>query len=63
MEYNELVQKNQDGFIGDLEFLLAQEDLAQEYQQDMKTTHQAITNETAREWLLQYENKHLYNNG
>ena len=34
MDYDELVQKNIAGEISDLEFLLAQEELAQAYQED-----------------------------
>ena len=37
MDYNELVQKRQEGVIDDLEFLLAQKDLAEIYLEDMKS--------------------------
>lgn len=60
MDYDELVQKNIAGEISDLEFLLAQEELAQAYQEEMATKHQEINNQTARQWLLDYENRNLY---
>ena len=58
MDYDELVQKNIAGEISDLEFLLAQE--AQAYQEEMAAKHQEINNQTARQWLLDYENRNLY---
>ncbi len=54
MDYDELVQKNIAGEISDLEFLLAQEELA------LATKQQETNNQTAREWLLDYENRNLY---
>ena len=60
MDYDELVQKNIAGEISDLEFLLAQEELAQAYQEEMAAKQQETTNQTAREWLLDYENRNLY---
>ena len=60
MDYDELVQKNIAGEISDLEFLLAQEELAQAYQEEMTAKHQETNNQTAREWLLDYENRNLY---
>lgn len=60
MDYDELVQKNIAGEISDLEFLLAQEELAQAYQEEMATKQQETNNQTAREWLLDYENRNLY---
>ena len=60
MEYDELVQKNIAGEISDLEFLLAQEELAQAYQEVMAAKQQETNNQTAREWLLDYENRNLY---
>lgn len=60
MDYNELVQKNIAGEISDLEFLLAQEELAQAYQEEMAAKQQETNNQTAREWLLDYENRNLY---
>ena len=57
MDYDELVQKNIAGEISDLEFLLAQEELAQE---EMAAKQQETNNQTAREWLLDYENRNLY---
>ena len=60
MDYDELVQKNIAGEICDLEFLLAQEELAQAYQEEMAAKQQEINNQTAREWLLDYEEKKLY---
>lgn len=60
MDYDELVQKNIAGEISDLEFLLAQEELAQAYQEEMVAKQQETNNQTAREWLLDYENRNLY---
>lgn len=60
MDYDELVQKNIAGEISDLEFLLAQEELAQAYQEEMAAKQQETNNHTAREWLLDYENRNLY---
>ena len=60
MDYDELVQKNIAGEISDLEFLLAQEELAQAYQEEMAAKRQETNNQTAREWLLDYENRNLY---
>lgn len=62
MDYDELVQKNIAGEISDLEFLLAQEELAQAYQEEMAAKQQETNNQTARarEWLLDYENRNLY---
>ena len=59
MDYDELVQKNIAGEISDLEFLLAQEELAQAYQEEMAAKQQETNNQTAREWLLYYENINL----
>lgn len=60
MDYDELVQKNIAGEISDLEFLLAKEELAQAYQEEMAAKQQETNNQTAREWLLDYENRNLY---
>lgn len=60
MDYDELVQKNIAGEISDLEFLLAQEELAQAYQEEMAAKQQETNNQTAREWLLDNENRNLY---
>lgn len=60
MDYDELVQKNIAGEISDLEFLLAQEEFAQAYQEEMAAKQQETNNQTAREWLLDYENRNLY---
>lgn len=60
MDYDELVQKNIAGEISDLEFLLAREELAQAYQEEMAAKQQETNNQTAREWLLDYENRNLY---
>ena len=60
MDYDELVQKNIAGEISDLEFLLAHEELAQAYQEEMAAKQQETNNQTAREWLLDYENRNLY---
>lgn len=60
MDYDELVQKNIAGEISDLDFLMAQEELAKEYQEEMATKHQEINDQTARQWLLDYEDRNLY---
>ena len=60
MDYNELVQKRQEGIIDDLEFLLAQKDLAEIYLEDMKSRGERPINENAVKWLCEYENNHLY---
>ena len=60
MDYDKLVQTNIAGEISDLEFLLAQEELAQAYQEEMAAKQQETNNQTAREWLLDYENRNLY---
>ena len=60
MDYDELVHKNIAGEISDLEFLLTQEELAQAYQEEMAAKQQETNNQTAREWLLDYENRNLY---
>lgn len=60
MDYNELVQKRQEGAINDLEFLLAQEDLAEIYLEDMRSKGEKPNNENAVRWLKEYENNHLY---
>ena len=60
MDYNELVQKRQEGIIDDLEFLLAQKDLAEKYLEDMKSRGERHYNENAVKWLCEYENNHLY---
>ena len=60
MDYDELEKKNIAGEISDLEFLLAQEELAQAYQEEMAAKQQETNNQTAREWLLDYENRNLY---
>lgn len=60
MDYDELVQKNIAGEISDLEFLLAQEELAEAYQEEMAAKQQETNNQTARKWLLDYENRNLY---
>lgn len=59
-DYDELVYLNQQGEIGDLQFLLAQEDLATSYQEIMTATNREMNDETAMAWLLDYENNHLY---
>ena len=60
MDYDELVQKNIAGEISDLEFLLAQEELAQAYQEEIAAKQQETNNQTAREWMLDYENRNVY---
>ena len=60
MDYDELVQKNIAKEISDLEFLLAQKELALEYRQEMEARNLEINNESARRWLLDYEIRNLY---
>ncbi len=60
MDYDELVQKNIAKEISDLEFLLAQEEFALEYRQEMEARNLEINNESARQWLLDYEIRNLY---
>ena len=60
MDYDELVQKNNAKEISDLEFLLAQKELALEYRQEMEARNLEINNESARQWLLDYEIRNLY---
>ena len=59
-DYDYLVAKCQSGKINDLEFLLAQEDLAALYVADMQAEGVSPNAENAAEWLLKYENEHLY---
>lgn len=59
-DYDDLVAKCQAGKINDLEFLLAQEDLAALYVADMQAEGVSPNAENATEWLLKYENEHLY---
>ena len=49
VSYTHLVKKNIAGEISDLEFLLAQEELAQAYQEEMAAKQQETNNQTARE--------------
>lgn len=58
--YEDLVRKRQDGEIDDLEFLLAQEDLAELYLADLRDRGINPTPENAADWLLRYENDNLY---
>ena len=58
-DYDELVQLNQSGAISDLQFLLAQDELATAYQAAMAASDRELSDETAREWLLDYEINHL----
>ena len=60
MDYDELVQKNIAKEISDLEFPLAQKELALEYRQEMEARNLEINNESARQWLLDYEIRNLY---
>lgn len=59
-DYDNLVAKCQSGKIDNLEFLLAQEDLAMLYIKDLQTEGLTPNAENAAEWLLKYENEHLY---
>ena len=59
-DYDDLVAKCQSGKINYLEFLLAQEDLAALYVADMQAEGVSPNAENAAEWLLKYENEHLY---
>lgn len=60
MEYDRLVELNQSGAMNNLDFLLAQTDLASEYVEDMQAQDITPNTENALEWLIKYENKHLY---
>ncbi|MDR1368822.1 MAG: hypothetical protein LBJ72_01660 [Dysgonamonadaceae bacterium] len=60
MEYDELVQKNQDGEIDDLEFLMSQPELATLFIEEMREKGLPYTNENAMQWLSGYENNNLY---
>ena len=60
MDYHELVQKRQEGVIDDLEFLLAQKDLAEIYLEDMKSRGERPNNENAVKWLCECVCNHLY---
>lgn len=62
MEYEDLIELNQAGEISDLEFLLAQEELAELFLKDMKEKGKEPNNQLAIKWLVEYENNHLYNN-
>ena len=59
-DYDELIQLNQNGAVSDLQFLLAQEELATAYQAATAASDRELSDETARKWLLDYENNHLY---
>lgn len=59
-DYDNLVAKCQSGEIDNLEFLLAQEDLAMLYIKDLQAEGLTPNAENAAEWLLKYENEHLY---
>ena len=59
-DYDILVEKCQSGEISHLDFLLAQEDLADMYITDMLSAGVTPTSESALEWLSRYENENLY---
>lgn len=59
-DYDDLVAKCQSGEMNDLDFLLVQEDLAALYVADMQAEGVSPNAENAAEWLLRYENEHLY---
>lgn len=59
-DYDSLVEENQSGKIDDLEFLLAQKDLAVMYIRDLLPRGLTPTPKNAMEWLTRYENEHLY---
>jgi hypothetical protein len=61
MTYEELVQKRQSGEIDDLQFLLAQKELADMFKEDIKKRGDIPTSKNAASWLTEYENKNLYN--
>lgn len=60
MEYDKLAEQNQSGEIDDLDFLLAQKDLASDYIEEMQFQGITPNSINAAEWLLKYENEHLY---
>ncbi|MDR1370267.1 MAG: hypothetical protein LBJ72_09120 [Dysgonamonadaceae bacterium] len=57
--YMELVQLHQDGAIGYLQFVLAQEDLADLYVSAMNLYGFSQTDDTAEQWLEHYEETSL----
>lgn len=59
-DYDDLVAQCQSGEMNDLDFLLAQDDLATLYVADMQAEGISPNAENAAEWLLRYENEHLY---
>lgn len=60
VDYDKLVELAQEGEMNDLEFVLAQDDLAATYVADMQAEGVTPTAENAAKWLLKYENEHLY---
>lgn len=59
-QYDILIEQNQSGAIDNLEFLLNQEDLAILYITDMQVSGITPNAKNAAEWLLKYEDEHLY---
>lgn len=59
-QYDILIEQNQSGAIDNLEFLLNQEDLAILYITDMQVLGITPNANNAAEWLLKYEDEHLY---
>lgn len=58
-DYDILIHKVQSKEIDNLDFLLAQ-DLAAIYVADLQAQGVSPNAENATEWLLKYENEHLY---
>ncbi|WP_236093043.1 hypothetical protein [Bacteroides thetaiotaomicron] len=58
--YDDLVMKNQSGVIDDLDFLLEQEGLAEIYLEEMQEKGITPDQESASQWLREYELNNLY---
>lgn len=59
-DYDKLVEKCQSGEIDMLEFILAQDNLASLYVEDMQAQGITPDEKSATEWLHKYEYTHLY---
>ena len=59
LSYDELVQLRQDNRIDDFTFLLAQEELADEYLEDMRSQGKTPCVHTASRWLDDYESRYI----
>lgn len=59
-DYGKLIEQFQAGEIDALEFLLAQEDLATLYVEEMQKRGITPSATNAEMWMRDYENQHLY---